>query len=542
MSAWTALMSCVLPLAYPAAPVNPLPAIDGKWRHFASPHFELYSRNADGESRELLYNLELLRAVFLDRIGLKERLQTAVTVYYFRTPKEFQAYAPRVFSDPSSLAGFHLYRPDRAIISLAPADNEEAAQRIIFHEYVHHLFRIAEFNPSLWYNEGTAEVLAGIRIDRKSVQIGQPLDNSAAYLREETLLPLDQIFGAVENSKLYTEGKHTGVFYAQSWALLHYWNFGNSGIPKEAVDRFLQIAGNRDLAGETDLRTHFQACFGCDYPEMLRRLKTYIRTGSFRYGNHPMPTLEPVSSYIVRQVPLDEIAVRLAELAVRVNRSPAGKLALLHATTDRPTDPRSFETLGSDAFLDNDLATASDRWEQALAAGSQNPAVIRQLALLEGQQWFNEFNESLRLPPDVTTRMRARLERSIELEPAQGAAYEMLAWVEAFAEVPRAKNANRVISNLPQMPDKKRTLIALSMLMLRLNKPDTAATMLAHVSTQQLRPFDAHAVAVMRERLAADHIPSANDPAGAPAPGTTVAPPPSAPGLKTPSVGLPDDL
>src|SRR5258708_1230822 len=56
-----------------APPRSPLLGIDEKWRYFASPHFELYSRNGDNPSREVLYNLELLRAVFLERMKLEER-------------------------------------------------------------------------------------------------------------------------------------------------------------------------------------------------------------------------------------------------------------------------------------------------------------------------------------------------------------------------------------------------------------------------------------------------------------------------------------
>jgi hypothetical protein len=537
----TAFFAMFVSAAHAAAPANPLPGINDKWHHFKSPNFELYSRNADGPSRDLLYNLELLRAVFLQHMKLKERRQMDVTVFYFRSKREFQAYAAPVFSDQSSLAGFYLPRPDRAIISMAPADDSDSAQRTIFHEYVHHLFRVAEYNPPMWYNEGTAEVLAGIQFDGKRVQIGLPLENSAAYLSLEKLLPLDQLFAADPTSKIYTEEKHTGVFYAQSWALLHFWHFGKSGFSKDAIDRFLKVAGDRDLAAGTDLRKHFQDCFGCDYPEMLRRLKDYVRSGSYRYGVQPMPEFAPASSYVARAVPIDEISVRLAELAVRVNRTPAGKLVLLNAMQDRPNDPRSFETLGAEAFLEGDVRTATERWEQALTAGSNNPAVIRELALIEGQQWFSEFNESFRLPLDATTRMRTRLLRSIELEPAQAAAYEMLAWVEAFAQQPQAENINRVIAHLPDMLDKKRTLIALATIMLRVEKPEAAATMLDHVNTQRLVGADAHAISILRERLASDY-PAIAASAAKSQREVAVETPLSGPGLKTPSVAVPDDL
>src|ERR1043165_1735380 len=43
----------------PAADREALPAVDDRWRYFQSPNFELYSRNDDAGSRELLHNLEL---------------------------------------------------------------------------------------------------------------------------------------------------------------------------------------------------------------------------------------------------------------------------------------------------------------------------------------------------------------------------------------------------------------------------------------------------------------------------------------------------
>ena len=59
-------------------------AVDDKWKHFRSPNFELYSRNEEKSSRELLHNLELLRAAFFDRSKLIERAQAGEEVIIAR--------------------------------------------------------------------------------------------------------------------------------------------------------------------------------------------------------------------------------------------------------------------------------------------------------------------------------------------------------------------------------------------------------------------------------------------------------------------------
>src|SRR5205823_4261050 len=114
MTAYRRRLSCILSLAarvgsavlfspalHASAPLAPLAAVDAKWHYYASPHFELYSHNPENASREVLHNLEILRAVFIERLNLEIRLEVPVTVYYFRSEKEFQAYAPKIFSNQS---------------------------------------------------------------------------------------------------------------------------------------------------------------------------------------------------------------------------------------------------------------------------------------------------------------------------------------------------------------------------------------------------------------------------------------------------------
>ena len=519
-----------------------LPVVDGKWRLLKSPHFELFTRNAEKESRGVLYNLEMLRAVFLEQLHLEERLHVDVSVFYFRTKREFDAYVPEGMKGQEHLAGFHLFLPDRAVISMAPTEDDEEAQRTIFHEYVHHLFRVTERNPPMWFNEGTAEVLAGIQVVRDHVEIGAPLEGRTIYLRREKLLPLGELFATEQSPKLFRDETHTGVFYAESWALLHFWHFGDSGFSKEAVDRFLSVAADKEAAAKTDLRKYFQSCFGCDYAQMESKLRSYILTGSYRQGKYPMPRIEPAASYSVRNVTAEEIELRLAELSVRVAHSPVGRLVLLNAITAHPNDPRPFEVLGTEAYLEKDEREAAQRWEQALAAGSQNPAVLRELALMEGRHWFERFDAAFRLPAVSVERLRSRLLQSISLEPRQGAAYEMLAWVEGFAEVPDASNINRIIAQLPSMEDKKRSLIGLSLVMIRLGKAENAQMLLKHLGSLRLDHFEETAASELRDLLAEKFPDYAVTREGETTIGSTIAPPPDAPQLKMPSVSLPDDL
>lgn len=513
-----------------------LPAVDDKWRHYRSTNFELFSRNAEGDSRQLLHHLELLRKVCLERFNFIERARVEVTVYYFRTLADFQAYSVAGRPRNDFFKGYYLARPDRAVIALAPIDGPDGAQRIIFHEYVHHLFRTAEQDPPVWFGEGMAELLAGMRVAGDRLEIGWPNTGRLAVLRREKLLPLETLFAVDHQSPIYRSNDHTGLFYAESWALMHYWHFGDSGLAEEAVARFLKAAGNKKSEQARDLRGWFKECFGMDYAEMERRLEQYISTGSFRYGRQPLPKLEPASTYAVRAVTRDEIRVRLAELSLRVNRAALAKLVLLEAIEKNPSDPRPFESLGLEALMDRDENGARDRWEQAVLAGTTNVAIYRELGLLESRAWFQQFDYNFRLSRETTERLRARLGRSIEYAPDQSAAYEMLAWIEAFSEDPSIANINLVQTHFPSLQRQPRTLLALALVRARLSKPDDARALLDQLDRMNPDDLTAYAAEIIRAKL--DGRPARRPASTAVGKGKSgpIAPPPP---LKIPSLVLP---
>lgn len=510
--------------------------VDDKWRYYRSPNFELYSRNSESESRELLHNLELLRAVCLERFKFTERARLDITVYYFRTVEDFRAYGAEFYGKSNFFKGYYFSRPDRAVISLAPSETAEGAQRMIFHEYVHHLFRTAEENPPVWFNEGLAEFLAGMRVDGDSIEIGHPHAGRLRALRAEKLMPLGTLFGVTHQSPILRSSDHTGLFYAQSWGLLHYWYCGDGKFPPNAVERFLRVADDRKSADAADLRAVFNDCFGFDYPEMERRLDRYVGGGTYRYSRRAAPKIDKMSTYEMRLVPREEIRVRLAELALRVNRAPLAKLQLLEAIDKNPADPRPFEVLGVEALMERDENGARDRWEQAVAAGTRNVAIYRELGLIESRTWFHQFDYNFRLPAETTERLRSRLQRSIEYAPQQSAAYEMLAWVEAFAEQPSIRNVNLVQGYFGALQKKQRTLLALAFVRVRVDKPDEARALLDQLDKMEPDAWTARGAEIVRAKL--EGRPARRPPGATTTPGKPRQFVPAAP-LKVPSMDLP---
>jgi len=531
-------VATLIGVAAAGKPAEVFVGADAKWHRYQSPHFELYSHNGDAESREFLHSLELLQAVFTERFHFVPKARLDVTAFYFETTDDFRAYLPASMAK-SEAVGFYLAGLDRATICAAPADDSEAARHVVFHEFIHHLFRAAGENPPPWFNEGTAELLASLKQNGDKVEIGWPEVGRLRPVRTEKLLPLETLFSVDQESPIYRANDHTGLFYAESWALLHYWYFGDSTkITKDAVSRFLAVASRPEAVAQVDLRAYFHECFGVDYADMQRQLERYVETGRFRVGILPAPPLPDRSTYAERAVPVEEIRLRLAELALRTQRSPAGKLALLNA--GQAGEARALEVLGTDAVADHDEAAARAHWEAAISAGSHNVAVFRELGLMESAQWFKEFNYDFRLADDVAQRLRERLRKSIDYEPQQAAAYEMLAWVEAYSPTPVIANIAIVQRQFPHLINKQSTVVALGMARVHLGKPDEAKAILAQLAKLPPDPWSAYAAEIIRAKLEGRSIASIHPRTGREIVEEAVATQHSA--LRYPSVELPDTL
>ena len=490
-------------LTFPAvAPAADFLDIRDHWRRLESPHFELYSAASVDASRTLLRNLETLHALFLGQFHLAERRPVESTVYYFSTDRALQPYKPDLYGKKRDLAAYYQNSPDRAVIALSDEYELKQTQAIIFHEYIHHLFRVTEQDPPLWYNEGMAELFSSIEVQRDSLILGEALPGHVVALRTGKLLPLAVLFAVDPKSQIYTQGNHTGMFYSESWTLMHYLFFGQNKLARKEVDQFLRYACTESgRLSPPELRAVFEQKVGMSYAAMEAQLESYVHSGRYGRGKVPLPKIAPPELYPQRAVPGEEMSQRLAELALRVNQDPRAKLWLLDLLTKEPQNLRALETLGQCALQEGDAAEARARWTQAIAAGSRNPALFQELGRMETQRWFSQFDYYFRLPAAKTEELRHLLHLSIDCAPSQSAAYEQLAWVEAAAPQPDIPAVNLIQAHFTLTNDKPRTLLALAMIRARLGDKEGALDLLASVRHMNPSPATEQAVRYVTARL-----------------------------------------
>jgi hypothetical protein len=497
--ALAAVILLLLSVTAGATPKEPFAGTDDKWRHYQSPNFELFSHGDDGESRQLLFHMELLRATFLEANKLAERQPVGVTVYLFRTQKEFDAYKPDAMPN---VAGLYLHRPDRAVILVAPSNNQGDSKHVIYHEYLHHLIRVTGMDPPAWLNEGMAELFSTVETKSGKLIFGGAIPWHVYQLANQGTMPLAALLGTSVEDVHQGSADHTGLFYAQSWALLHYWYFGAQKMPRGKLDPFIrQLMQAPRSIPVSRLPSAYLDATGETYEQTERNLERYMKKGRYTPRELPLPKIPPSSTYAVRSLSRDSIRERLAEVLLRTRRDPRAKFALLEATKG-PESIRALEALGSDALVDQQDRLAQERWEEAIEKDTANPAIYHQVGILESRRWFANFDYYFRLPPDRAERLRRLLMKSIEVAPDQSEAYEMLAWVEASTHNPDFRNVNLVQRHYSALINKPRTLVALAMLRIRLGSFEEAEKILEQVGELDPEPAAVQAARFLRKLMA----------------------------------------
>lgn len=457
--------------ALPAARLvaaDSFPGLDAKWRVYETPHFELFSRVSEGESREMLRKLEGMRAVFLEHFGLTVRPVPRVTVYAFNNGRLLKAYSAADRSFGENLVGEYRVWPDRDVITLSLMDGHDLAMWIVYSNYAKHLLNAAggRGRPS-WLYQGLGMMLGNFELSGRSASLGVSDRLRSRLARENPRVDLAYLLRAEEGRSFFAAQDQTDIFHAQSWAVLHYWYIAQSDVPRERLNEFLRFVLTDPAADQdAELERRFRACFGVDVPEMERRVTSYLRRGNFLSREVALPAGADAKATVRALEPV-EMRERLAELLVRNRRDPAGKYVLLEAL-DGPRGARAAEVLGTDAMLDRDDRRAQEYWVRAASAGSANPAVAHLAAQMEFSRWFAGADVYFRLAPEKADELRRLLRRSIELAPARSDPYEALAWVEAAAPQPDITNVNLVQRQFAELQEQVRTLVALALVRARL--------------------------------------------------------------------------
>ena len=388
--------------------------------------------NADPEKlRQVAVWLEFFHSAF-GRLVSRNVIDGSVptTVIVFRDEASFMPFKPLYQGRPANLAGFFQPGQDVNYIAMSLDPSERDPFSIAFHEYVHLHLRDNIPNVPLWLNEGLAEFYGSLEFSGGEAILGAPL-GYIRLLRSVELLPLKTLFSIDTRSPHYNEQDKTGIFYGQSWALVHYLMLSGGPTRQSQFKRFLNLVGRGDDAGKA-----MEDSFGMSLDQIEDELRSYIRRGQLPTLRMASDDPEAYASYTAMQrVALSEAEANyyLGDLLLHIGREEDADRYFKHAVALDPGLTIAYSALGQIAVQQRRYADAK-KYLQKATTTPQHYLVHYHYAWILARDPASPTGHISGYTPETAAVMREQLSRTIKLAPDFAPAYYLSAIVDLVTE------------------------------------------------------------------------------------------------------------
>jgi tetratricopeptide (TPR) repeat protein len=391
------------------------------WVSVRSNNFLLVGNASEKEVKKVAARLEQFREVFTHLFPkMKFTAPVPTTVVVFKSDSSFRPFKPG-----PNIAGYFQPGPDVNYIALTTElQGEQDPFTVIFHEYTHLLINNTIGNAPVWFNEGLAEYYGTFSIsDDQKVVLGKPILNHVLLLRQNKLLPLSTLFQVDHKSPHYNERNKQSIFYAESWALMHYLIIGKA-------DRVEQLGKFLELINENvPMAQAFQQSFQTSFDAMEKELREYVRQDRYNImRGHFERKLETDTALQTAPVSEAEAQAYLGDLLLHSNRKDS-ETYLQKALTLDPDLAMAHASLGMARFREGKAEEARKSLERAAAANSQNYLIHYYYAYSLSRQGPNEEQVSSGYSPEIAKKIREELQKTIALRPDYPESYNLLAFV-----------------------------------------------------------------------------------------------------------------
>ena len=113
------------------------------------------------------------------------------------------------------------------------------AYHTVYHEYTHELLHLNFSGIPLWLSEGVAEFFGNSTLGAQEARTGT-VDKTHLYiLSKNEWLPMETLLDVRESSTYYNEKNLASVFYAESWAVVHYLLLDPEARRQQLLKKFL---------------------------------------------------------------------------------------------------------------------------------------------------------------------------------------------------------------------------------------------------------------------------------------------------------------
>ncbi len=340
-----------------------------QWVRLTTPHFELYTTAGEKSGRQAILYFEQVRSFFTQVAPVIGVTEFPVRIIVFKSEKQYKPYAWNEVA-----FSYFTASKDRNYIVMQDADPEHFPTAI--HEYMHLIVHQSRLKLPLWLNEGWADVYSTLKPLGDKATIGELIPRHVRELLQEQWLSFDTLTSVDKESPVYNEKQRAGIFYAESWALVHmlylapdyksnFPAFVNTMLQEKTVNEAAQAAYGRSAAQVyADLKSYLlrNQIFGAVFPVKLTKSEEEARSS-------------PVSPF--------ESELALADLLAAINKRDQAQAAYEKLAQLNPDTPEVPQSLGYLAWRRGHNDAARQYFEKAFAAGGSDPQMCFHLAELE---------------------------------------------------------------------------------------------------------------------------------------------------------------
>ncbi len=367
-----------LPLAKPAANGQE------QWIRIGSRNFDLFTSAQERDGRDLIKVFEQIRGFFEKASPVPLLEQFPVRIIAFGSAEQFRPYAPHALSIAFATSNL---KSDYIVMQ----DASPESYGIAVHEYVHLLVRHSGLRVPLWVNEGWADVYSTLRPVRGGVAVGDLIEARVETLGAGKWLSFDELTSVTTKSPNYTEANRVGMFYAESWALVHMLFL--SPEYSENFPKFLIALHRGSSAAEA-----VQMAWGRSKDQVFDDLRNYFGRKKLYGRVFEAPLGKSERDMTVTKLDAFDSRLMIADLKATIGRKAEARTDYEELAQMRPGSPAVAEALG---YLDG----SREEFEKAFAAGDGDPRMCYTLGMMERdghrpEQAIAAFERAVRSKPD----------------------------------------------------------------------------------------------------------------------------------------------
>ncbi|MBC7797599.1 MAG: tetratricopeptide repeat protein [Pyrinomonadaceae bacterium] len=383
------------------------------WIEVKSRNFTVVGNAGEKSIRNVAVRLEQFREtlhLLFPKANLDREVPTVV--YVFGSDDSFREFKPRVKGKiQDNVAGYIMERSDQMYIAISKDTRGSLTPyETIFHEYYHYVLDNNLDDVPPWFNEGMAEFYSTFDIEKdgKTFKIGAPISRHFDSFQRKSLMPIEKLL-KTSYGENFSENNKSNIFYAQSWAFVHYLTLGNEGKRQKQLFKFLE-----KLNTGISLEENFKQSFETDFKGMDKELQKYTQRLTFPVTNYTINTaIEFENSLASRQISDGEVELQLGKLAYNLGEREAGEARLRKALKLEPDLEGANLWVGYVSMIGKNYTEAEKLLNRAIELDPKDYLAHTYKAYLSGaqrnpEQALTEYRRAIELQPKMA-RVQANL-------------------------------------------------------------------------------------------------------------------------------------